>query len=185
MPRRRNKKIAIVLAGVFVFILFLELLAIFSPALTGILAQHRSVELKALAPPGTVTRAELEEVAKALGARKYQLVPLNVTANNATRMFYTLVVYVDGEPLVATIVPRTANATVVARVVDVLLREAQRLPSNESVLYLGGNRVIPIPRNETHIMALVEALYRQLASHPPIPAAAGHGAAAGNSTRHG
>jgi len=179
LPRRRNKKIAMILAGVFIVVLFLELLAIFSPAIGGFLAQHRKVEIVALAPPGALDEATVKEVASALGAQ-YRLVPLNVTETNATRMFYTLIVYENGEPLVVTIVPRTANSTVVTRVVNVLLQHAARLPRNETLLYLGGDQIIPVPRNETQIMALIDALYRQLAAHPPI--AGGHGTATGGNT---
>jgi len=175
LPRRRNKKIAMVLAGVFIVVLFLELLAIFSPAIGGFLAQHRRVEIVALAPPGALDEATVREVASALGAQ-YRVVTLDVPATNATTMFYTLIVYEDGEPLVVTVVPRSANATLVANVVSNLLQHAAQLPRNETLLYLGGNELIPVPRNETQIMAFIEALYQQLAAHPPI---AGNATAAG------
>ena len=171
MPRRRNKKIAMALAAVFVVILFLELMAIFSPAFNGYLASHRDVEIVALAPPGSVDQALIKTLAENVGAKKYKLQILdNIPATNATKMFYALIIYEKGQPVAVTLVPGTANATAVTRVVEALMNIAQRLPSNETVLYLGGNQLLRIPRNETNILTLIENIYKQLARHPPIPA---------------
>ena len=171
MPRRRNKKIAMVLAAVFVVILFLELLAIFSPAIGGLVASHRDIEIVALAPPGGVDKTFLKTLAENVGAKKYRLQVLdNIPATNATKMFYALIIYEKGQPVAVTLVPGEANATAVTRVVEALMNIAQRLPSNETVLYLGGNQLLRIPRNETNIMSLIENIYKQLAQHPPIPA---------------
>jgi hypothetical protein len=178
LPRRRNKKIAMVLAAVFIAVLFMELLAIFSPAISGMVRGGGSVEVVALAPPGGVDEETLKQVAEAIGAKGYRVESLQgVPLTNATRMFYALVVYENGQPVVVTFVPETANATLVARVLETLLQHTAMLRSNETILYLGGRQILRIPRNETGIITLIGNIYQQLAQHPPIPAHA-----AGNAT---
>lgn len=183
MARRRKGKLAVALAAGFVLILLLEVIAMFAPALSGLFG-HSRLELEVLAPRGAEARfQELgEAAAKRLGAG-FRLTVVNATAPRGDG-FAAAVLYVNGEPVVAAIVPPSVNSTVLAETLSYMLRVAEaRLPGNETLLYIGGDKFYRLPRDAARVKQILAEMLQQIAA---LHAAAGAGnATAANSSAAG
>jgi hypothetical protein len=182
--RTRSKTLAIVLAAGFIALLVMELLAIFAPAIQSSLgrkAATHGLRLEVYAPVSARGDAEAfaSKLASYMGTEN-SVVPVNVSLPDNMSML-VLVVYKDSEPLLVTLSRPIDNETALRRVADALVRlalEAEKLPSNESLLYLGGDKLEVIPRNTTMIKGFIDYVYMQLAALHAHAAAA----AAGNTT---
>ncbi len=202
-----------VLVAGFVLILFLEVIAMFAPALSG-LVRHRSLELEVLAPRGAAARFQAlgEAAAKRLGA-VFRLTVVNASAPRGDG-FAAAILYVNGEPLVAAIVPSSVNSTVLAGTLAYMLRVAEtKLPGNETLLYIGGQNFYRLPRDPVKVRQTLIELVQQIAAlhaaaragnatatntsttattaasnastAAPTRSAAGNSSATGNATRKG
>lgn len=179
MARRRRGKLAVILAAGFILILFLEVMAMFAPALSGLVGR-RSLELEVLAPRGLAARLQAlgEEAARRLGAG-FRLTVVNASVPGGDG-FGAVILYVNGEPLVAAIVPSNVNSTVLAGTLAYMLRVAEaRLPGNETLLYIGGQNFYRLPRDPARVKQILVEMLQQIAA---LHAAAGAGNATATNT---
>ncbi len=180
MARRRKGKLAVILAAGFILILFLEVMAMFAPALSGLIGHGGHVELEVLAPRGLAERLQAlgEEAARRLGAG-FRLTVVNASAPGGDG-FGAVILYVNGEPLVAAIVPSNVNSTVLAETLAYMLRVAEtRLPGNETLLYIGGQNFYRLPRDPARVKQILVEMLQQIAA---LHAAAGAGNATATNT---
>ena len=180
MPRRgRRKSIAIIMAAGFVALLVMELLAIFSPAFRGSLAQKaeaRGLQFKVYTPVTSV--GDAEAMARALSRfagveASVERVNVSLPSNLSA---VVVAVYKDGDPLLVALLRPTRNETALQQLatslLDVALQAEKDLPSNETLLYFAG-QFYRIKRSPEAVQNFVHDVYAQLA--------AAHGGA-GNAT---
>lgn len=154
--RQRRKAIAITMAGLFIVILFLELVAIFSPALLGIFqgnAHHYSVVV--FAPPGMEQQAMqvAKDVAERLGVREYRVEPVGT---NTTSKLMSIVLFDKDEPV---LVLFTNGVEGVGEVVyQIASQMLPRVPSNATLLYAGSAGAFLLPKNATLVEDFVKSV---------------------------
>ncbi len=160
--RRRGKTVAIVMAGLFIVILLLEMVAIFAPAILGYERTHRDIKLVFYVPRERLQSLETlaPEVAKRVGARSYTVKALDT--GNASVM--AIVAYVRGEPVAVLMAPGGVGAESLAATLSKLIEYGMGLPSNETAFYLGGDKVYRIQRNTTYIVTLLQQFFTRIAA---------------------
>ncbi|RUM47413.1 MAG: hypothetical protein DSY37_02560 [Hyperthermus sp.] len=173
--RSRRRSVAIIMASGFIALLFLEILAIFSPALSGLLGRggKEHYVLYLYAPRDLSSNAD--SVGRALAdsmSASYVVHPVNVTGVPAI----ALVVKGDKGPLVLTLIPPISNSSMVSEVksyVTDLVRFAHsRLMDNETLLYIGGTPY-RLPRNMSYVEDLAKLILSRMAANMSPPGAGG------------
>ncbi|HIQ24077.1 MAG TPA: hypothetical protein EYH50_03415 [Pyrodictium delaneyi] len=160
--RQRSKIVALALAGFFIVLLFLEVVAIFSPALIGIFqGKAYSYSVVVFAPPSMEQRAVqvAKDVASRLGVENYRIEPVEA---NITSGLMSIVLFVNDEPVLVLFTSSTQGVgEVVYQIATQLL---PHVPDNATLLYAGSAGSFLLPKN----MTLVEEFVRDIiASQPP------------------
>jgi len=171
LARRRRGPLAYIIAAGFIILLVLEVVAIMSPAFNFHGGAPRG-ELSVTVYAPAQFQADAETIAKAIaqalgdGYSVKNLGDINISA-------VAIVVIDRGEPLlvVFTVPQLAANPEDLQRYSQSLagyaVRLMEQLPSNTTLVYMGGNQTFFLPRN----MTVVEDVIAQLFLHAQAAAA--------------
>ena len=181
MPRMRKKIAAYAMAGLFIVILIMELLAIFSPAFAGRRANGYDVLVVA---PGAYSQ-EAEKIARAVADALRGGYGVR-TLDNINASVVAIVVYHGQRPvLLLFATPELASskeldnyASAVARYVH---QVEPQLGGNATLVVLGPNQTFTVPSNTT----IVSRVILQVFALASLPANATATASGTNSTSTG
>lgn len=165
MPRTRRQRsriVALALAGFFIVLLFLEVVAIFSPALMGMLrGKAHSYSVVVFASPGMEQQAAqvAKDVASRLGVENYRVEPVEA---NTTSGLMSIVLFDNNEPVLVLFTSTTQGVgEAVYRIATQLL---PRVPGNATLLYAGNAGSFLLPKNTTLVEEFIKDV---IASQPP------------------
>ncbi|BES82671.1 hypothetical protein [Pyrodictium abyssi] len=160
--RQRSKIVALALAGFFIVLLFLEVVAIFSPALMGIFrGKTHSYSVVVFAPPSMEQQAAqvAKDVASRLGVENYRVEPVET---NTTSGLMSIVLFDNNEPVLVLFTSSTQG--VGETVYQIATQLLPRVPSNATLLYAGSAGSFLLPKNTTLVEEFVKDV---ISSQPP------------------
>ncbi|KSW10789.1 hypothetical protein CF15_08420 [Pyrodictium occultum] len=158
---------AALLAGVFIVVLTLELIAMFSPALLGLVGSRRHrYSVTVYAPAGMEQQAALlaRQVAARLGVKDYRVEP--VAANSSSGLM-SVVLYDKGEPVLVLFTSSVEGiSSLVYQLASQLLPRVEQNATlrNATLLYAGSAGIFLLPKNATFVDQFVRSIISSHAS---------------------